>query len=190
MPHNELLTLSSLKELVNLNGLYLAGFGWLFGMSVWVTFFGGVIAFRTLPRQQFGALQHKTFPVYFTQSIALSAALLSIWISKHPSVLANLHQPRLADVAQAYALATVILAQGSNLFVVGPWTSKVMFKRHKLEKEEGVQYNDPKASAQMKALTKQFGALHGVSSLFNLLAVIALGLHGLWLGNATSLSNI
>jgi len=76
-----------------------------------------------------------------------------------------------------------------------------MFKRHKQEKEEGKTYNDPgvctsvcyevhcltldfKVSAEMKALNRQFGSLHGISSLFNLFAVIALGLHGLWIGNA------
>jgi hypothetical protein len=35
----------------------------------------------------------------------------------------------------------------------------------------------------MKALNRKFGSLHGVSSLFNLFAVIALGFHGLWIGN-------
>jgi hypothetical protein len=35
----------------------------------------------------------------------------------------------------------------------------------------------------MKALNRQFGSLHGISSLFNLASVIALGIHGLWIGN-------
>lgn len=39
-------------------------------------------------------------------------------------------------------------------------------------------------SEQMKALNKKFGALHGISSLLNLGSVLALGFHGLWLGNA------
>jgi len=36
----------------------------------------------------------------------------------------------------------------------------------------------------MKALNRRFGMLHGISSLANLAAVIALGFHGLWIGNA------
>jgi hypothetical protein len=36
----------------------------------------------------------------------------------------------------------------------------------------------------MKALNRKFGMLHGISSLANLGAVIALGFHGLWIGNA------
>ncbi len=35
----------------------------------------------------------------------------------------------------------------------------------------------------MKALNSKFGMLHAISSLFNLGAVIALGFHGLFIGN-------
>ncbi|TEB35101.1 hypothetical protein FA13DRAFT_1728902 [Coprinellus micaceus] len=172
-----------LKGLASVDGWYLLGYSWLFGMSLWISFFGGVIAFRALPRQQFGALQHKTFPVYFVQSIILSGSLLAIWIQKHPHVVQNAFKPWFLDVAQAYALAIVLIGQGLNYFVVGPMTSKLMFKRHKLEKEEGKAYNEPGVSEEMKALNRKFGSLHGVSSLFNLFAVIALGFHGLWIGN-------
>ena len=34
----------------------------------------------------------------------------------------------------------------------------------------------------MKALNGRFGMLHGISSLLNLFAVIALVFHGLWIG--------
>ncbi|TFK30397.1 hypothetical protein FA15DRAFT_662353 [Coprinopsis marcescibilis] len=190
MSSTKLLTLNSLYELINLDGLYTVGYGWLFGMSLWITFFGGIIAFRALPRHQFGALQHKTFPVYFVQSIALSAGLIAIWVSKHPNVLSSLHQPRLAEVAVVYSLGVVLISQALNFIVVGPMTSKIMFKRQKLEKEEGVQYNDAKASADMKTLNKQFGMLHGISSLLNLGAVISLIIHGLWLGSAGGTSTL
>lgn len=39
------------------------------------------------------------------------------------------------------------------------------------------------ASPALKALSKKFGALHGVSALANLGAVISLLVHGLWIGN-------
>jgi hypothetical protein len=35
----------------------------------------------------------------------------------------------------------------------------------------------------MKALNAKFGSLHGISSLANMAAVIALVFHGLWIGN-------
>lgn len=84
----------------------------------------GVIAYKTLPRQMFSALQHKTFPIYFVISMGLSSGMLGVWTWTHPDVLTHVYRPYVADVAQAYALAAVMLAQASNYFVVGPLTSK------------------------------------------------------------------
>lgn len=153
-------------------------------MSVWISFFGGFIAYKTLPRQQFGNLQHKTFPVYFFISIVLSSGLFVYWTFSHPNVIAHIGNPGVADVTQAYALAFVFVSQGLNYWVIGPLTSKVMFQRHKLEKDEGKTYSDPGVSKKMKSLNRRFGMLHGISSLGNLGAVIALIFHGLWIGDA------
>ncbi|KAH8120655.1 hypothetical protein DFH11DRAFT_81392 [Phellopilus nigrolimitatus] len=179
----EVLTVSSILNLFDLKGLYLIGYSWLFGMSLWVSFFGGVIAYKALPKQQFGALQHRTFPVYFVISIVLSSGLVGLWTYAHPAVLANLAYFRAADVAQAYTLASVALLQGTNHFAFGPLTSKIMFQRHRLEKTEGKSYNEEGVSSEMKALNKKFSQLHGLSSLFNLYAFIALSFHGLWIGH-------
>ncbi|KAI0823041.1 hypothetical protein BC628DRAFT_1417916 [Trametes gibbosa] len=178
------LSWSSFLALFNAQGLYQVGYAWLFGMTLWVTFIGGTIAFKTLPRQQFGTLQHRTFPIYFVLSIALSSGLLGLWTYSHPAVLTAYLEPCRGDVAQAYALAAVVLSQAANHSVIGPLTSKTMFKRHKLEKQEGKGYNEPGVSAEMKALNKTFAKLHGVSSLANLTAFLALLFHGLWIGNA------
>ncbi|KAF8641020.1 hypothetical protein AX17_000665 [Amanita inopinata Kibby_2008] len=180
----EVLTWKSLTGLISPSGLYMIAYAWMFGMSLWITFFGGIIAYRALPRQQFGTLQHKTFPIYFTISILLSSYMLTYWVFMHPDVMIHIARPTVADVAQAYALLTVLGAQSFNRFVVGPMTSRTMFQRHRLEKEEGKNYNEPNVSSQMKALNRRFGMLHGISSLANLSAVIALGFHGLWIGNA------
>ncbi|KAI0029990.1 hypothetical protein K488DRAFT_55175 [Vararia minispora EC-137] len=182
MSQPETLTFDTLTSLASPKSAYVLTYSFLFGMSFWVTFFGGVIAFRALPRQMFGALQHRTFPVYFNMTIALSAPLAAYWTYTHPAVLEHYLNPRVADVAQAYALGVVFLSQALNAFVIGPLTSKTMFKRHKLEKKEGKQYNEPGVSDEMKALNRTFGQLHGWSSLLNLGVVIALGFHGLWIG--------
>ena len=77
-----------------------------------------------------------------------------------------------------------------------------MFKRHKLEKEEKKNYSDAgvsterqtslyrdtthtrtQVSNEMKTLNRTFAKLHGVSSLFNLWAVIGTVFHGLWIAN-------
>ena len=78
-------------------------------------------------RQQFGALQHKTFPIYFVKSMLLGSSLLGLWSYTHPAVQTLYMHPLVGDVAQAYALASVVLAQGFNFFVIGPLTSKCGF---------------------------------------------------------------
>jgi len=179
----ELLTPSSLFGLFSLQGVYLLAYAWLFGMSLWITFFGGVIAYRALPRPMFAALQHQVFPVYFVISSILSSGMLGLWTWSHPDIIVHILRPNVADVAQAYALGCVLLLQSLNYFVVGPMTSKVMFQRHRQEKEEGKSYNETGVSAEMKALNAKFRSLHGISSLANMTALIALAFHGLWLGN-------
>lgn len=72
----------------------------------------------------FGALQHKTFPIYFVISMGLSASMLGLWTWTHPDVITHILRPQVADVAQAYALGIVLLSQCANYFVVGPLTSK------------------------------------------------------------------
>ncbi|KAJ7630574.1 hypothetical protein FB45DRAFT_747561 [Roridomyces roridus] len=178
MAQVEKLSVAAVLSLFSTSGLYSVAYAWLFGMSLWISFFGGVIAYKTLSRTQFGALQHKTFPIYFVISIGLGSTLLGLWVNAHPTVWTHYTDPFVADVAQAYTLAYVILAQGSNYFIIGPMTSKTMFKRMKLEKNEGKAYNESGVSDEMKALNKQFGALHGISSLANLGVIIALGFHG------------
>lgn len=80
-------------------------------------------------RQHFGNLQHKIFPIYFVISIILSAFLLVLWTFSHPDVMTHTTQPNVADVAQAYALTTVLLCQGLNYFVIGPMTSKCVLSQ-------------------------------------------------------------
>ncbi|KZT23783.1 hypothetical protein NEOLEDRAFT_1068737 [Neolentinus lepideus HHB14362 ss-1] len=180
----ETLTLSTLGQIFSVNGLYMLGYSWLFGMAIWVTFFGGIIALKALPRQQFGTLQHRTFPVYFVISMALTSFLAAKWVFSHPDVVTYVTRPDVPDVAQLYTLVFAFICQATNYFVVSPLTSKTMFQRYKLEKEEGKTYNQPGVSAEMKALNAKFSGLHGLSSLANLGGVIALAFHGLWIAHA------
>lgn len=57
-------------------------------------------------------------------SIALSSALLGLWILFHPAVLSNFMNLLAVDVIQAYALLSVALMQSTNHFIIGPLTSK------------------------------------------------------------------
>ncbi|KAF8624895.1 hypothetical protein AX15_005763 [Amanita polypyramis BW_CC] len=196
----QILNLESFCSWFTPGGLYVIAYSWLFGMcelqhsvnltfesfcpAIWVSFFGGVIAFKALPRQQFGALQHKTFPIYFVLSIVLSSLIIVHWVFAHPDVVTYIWRPWVTDVAQLYALLVAFGSQSLNYFVIGPTTSKTMFERYKLEKEEGKNHHGPGVSDKMKAVNRKFGMLHGISSFFNLAAVIALAFHGLYIGNA------
>lgn len=60
-------------------------------------------------------------------SIVMSSGLLALWARAHPAVYDHVFQPAVADVAQAYALALVLISQAVNYLVIGPLTSKCVF---------------------------------------------------------------
>ncbi|QRW00387.1 hypothetical protein RhiJN_28405 [Ceratobasidium sp. AG-Ba] len=176
--------IGAMKAIMQLRVLYQLLYSYVFGATLWGSFIQGFIAFRALPRQQFGMLQFKTFPVFFSTSTAITAALLGIWAASHPEVrAAPLDLGSSPVVAQAWLLAFTVISHASNLLYLGPKTSEVMFERHKLERAEKKQYSDPTASAEMKALNKSFGMLHGISSLVNLFSFLCMLAHGVWLGS-------
>mmetsp|Transcript_20191 Transcript_20191/g.48179 ORF Transcript_20191/g.48179 Transcript_20191/m.48179 type:complete len:244 (-) Transcript_20191:63-794(-) len=152
--------------------IHLLSFSSWFGCSMWVSFIAGIIMFKNLPRHVFGRLQSKLFPAYFLFSavcIALSivsAAYLQ-WDNKSLTVIEM----------------TVLL----NLVYFEPKTTAVMYERHIVERKLGTGHevgqlkpSDPtKANdTELKRLSKQFGMLHGISTLMNL---GALGVGCYWL---------
>jgi len=163
--------------------LYFLSYSWLLGQSIWVTFFGGIIAHKALPRQQFGLLQSKTFPIYFATSLSNATLLLALWVSNDPKITHHLMEPLLPPVAQTWTLSLVVLMTLTNWMWIGPATNRLSSERYKQERAEDKSYSDPNVSQQMKVLNKRFGTLHGLSSLANLSVVIALLFHGLWIAN-------
>ena len=75
-------------------------------------------------REQLEKLQHRTLPWHFNICIALSGGLLFLWNVGHPHVWENITNSTIVDVAQAYALVTVLTSQLMNRVVFGPMTSK------------------------------------------------------------------
>jgi len=106
---------------------------------------------------QFGTLQSKIFPVYFSMQSAGAAVLYLTSPVQSPLVV----------------WITLLLGSVGNLAVVGPWTTNLMNTRHKLEKSSGTKYSDDNVTSEMKSLNKQFGIAHGISSLMNLGYLIA-----------------
>jgi hypothetical protein len=71
----------------------------------------------------------------------------------HPDVSNHITRPRLADVAQLYALGSVALSQAANLFVIGPMTSRCvptpfLWREPAVLKSDGVQDDVPAAQAR------------------------------------------
>ncbi|KAL3910935.1 MAG: hypothetical protein SGILL_007489 [Bacillariaceae sp.] len=141
-----------------------------FGCSVWVSFVAGLVMFKNLPRHVFGRLQSKLFPAYFLFSaLMIGLSILSA------SALSETWQ-------QAYKipLASILMTILANVVYLEPKTTEVMFERHVVERKLGtgqeVGIIKPKDSKiandpELKALSKKFGMLHGMSTLMNLAAL-------------------
>ncbi|KAL5843450.1 hypothetical protein ACOSQ4_009408 [Xanthoceras sorbifolium] len=107
----------------------LLGFATAYGMCVWVTFISSYVLAGALPRQQFGMVQSKIYPVYFrAMAGSIGLALLG-------------HTPHLfrskAEMFQGANLLGSVLMVLANSMYLEPRATKVMFERMKVEKEEG-----------------------------------------------------
>ncbi|GAA5868222.1 hypothetical protein JCM8547_002279 [Rhodosporidiobolus lusitaniae] len=160
-------------------GLYSLVLGTALGSTVWHSVVGGPVAFASLPRASFGHLQSRLFPHFFRLQTGSALALLTFYYRAGV---------KLAEKAtwrgdrNLWLVATMLASAAFNEFVVGPWTTKVMQRRHRKEKIEGKDYSDASASSEMKALNKTFGKLHGASSLLNLTYLVAIAVHAAHVG--------
>ena len=70
-----------------------------------------------------------------------------------------------------------------NLLYVGPQTTEIMkIRKHQETKDGKKSYDKGPHSKEMKALNRQFGILHGVSSLVNLVGFLGMCWYGVLLG--------
>ncbi|KAL4459187.1 hypothetical protein ABPG75_014052 [Micractinium tetrahymenae] len=148
--------------------VHLLAYGSWLGSIVWTTFVAGITMFRNLPRQTFGRLQSKLFPLYFGLSAACCAIQLGVL------AFAAAAAPRKELLLLGIGLGSSLL----NLLFVEPYCTKVMFQRYALENKEGA-----RDEGAIKALAKQFGKWHGISSLINLATLVVAVGHGWWLAS-------
>ncbi|CAM8998952.1 unnamed protein product [Rhodiola kirilowii] len=121
-------TLSSMMGL-----LHLLGFCMAYGMAVWITFVSSNVLSRALPRQQFGVLQSKVYPVYFrAMGYSVGMSLLGHLLAQRRRLWSEK-----AEMFQGYNLAFAFAMVMINLHYLEPRASKVMFERMREEKEEG-----------------------------------------------------
>lgn len=123
----------------------------------------------------FSQLQQKIFPIYF----AMQTALPLVVLASHPSAA----YAELLSTETAVPMGVAFLTSVVNMTIVGPATVRVMKERKRVETKEGKKYYDAgEKSAEMQALNKKFGAVHGISSLLNLVGLLSTVAYGATLG--------
>ncbi|XP_038890648.1 uncharacterized protein LOC120080154 [Benincasa hispida] len=187
--------------------LGLLGFAMALGMGVWVTFISSYVLASVLPRQQLAVVQSKIYPVYFKAmassiGMALFGHLFRRAEWKFPI-------PKNAEIVQGYVLVAALFMIFANFLYMEPRATKVMFERLKIEKEEGRGIEDiggepgignvndsPPAittttptqvvdrevvKSRIVGLNKRLKKLNSYSSLLNLLTLMALTWHLVYL---------
>ncbi|MFS7983664.1 hypothetical protein Hanom_Chr11g00977171 [Helianthus anomalus] len=113
--------------------VHMVGFSTAYGVCVWVTFVSSYILSRYLPRQMFGLVQSRIYPVYFrVLAYCVFAALLGHLVSEKNEVLASK-----IGMFQSLSLVSALLMVLTNMVLLEPRATKAMYERMKLEKEEG-----------------------------------------------------
>jgi hypothetical protein len=150
-----------------------------------------VVAFRVLPRPQFSTLQKHTFPVYFTLQTLAPLAMLITYPSGYsrliPYFASSPTVQTTTDNLTMWLISTMFVTAVSNLLYVGPKTTEIMRLRKHQETRDGKKsYDEGPHSQEMQALNKQFGVLHGISSLVNLIGLGSMIWYGAVLGSHLS----
>ncbi|KAG1331105.1 putative transmembrane protein [Cocos nucifera] len=108
----------------------LLGFATAYGTCVWVTFASSHVLATALPRQQFGLVQSKLYPVYFrVVAYGVGVAWLAHFLGQD--------RRSVAERLQGYNLLGSFVLVLVNMLFLEPKATKVMFERMKVEKEEG-----------------------------------------------------
>ncbi|KAF2875613.1 hypothetical protein BDV95DRAFT_485004 [Massariosphaeria phaeospora] len=182
--------MSSLSSFKNQAAYHLLSYGTLLGSTLFQSFIGGIIAFRVLPRPQFSTLQKSTFPPYFILQSVSSLILFLTYPSPtgFRALLPNQHAQSSSD-RLAFTLITTMLVTGVvNYVYVGPQTTEVMRLRKHQETRDGKKsYDQGPHSEEMQKLNRQFGILHGVSSLVNLVGFLGMIWYGVLLAEGLKL---
>jgi hypothetical protein len=160
--------------------LYLITFATTYGSAIWMTFVSGVILSKSIPRQQFGFVQSRIFPLYLKFVAMGDVILLVLYSIMHP-----LRSTDSSGVWQLVNLVLLIIGTVFNVFILEPKTTKLFVERMKLEKEEGrgLDYNTrtspllQRGEKKLEAGKQQFKILHGYSTILNLASLAGLTLH-------------
>ncbi|KAK6953032.1 hypothetical protein Daesc_005330 [Daldinia eschscholtzii] len=148
-------------------------YGTLLGTQVFHTFINSILSFKVLERPQFAILQRAVFPAYFgIQTAAPVLLALTYPGSRNPlgvaSSFAGVFHPS-NRWGVLVPLGTIFVTGLVNLAYLLPETNKITALRREQE--------------EMTVLNKKFGQLHGISSLANLITLIATVAYGVKLSS-------
>jgi hypothetical protein len=102
--------------------LHLFTFSTVYGSAFWVTFVSGMILSKHVPRQQFGYVQSRMFPVYLRIVAVGQAVLLLLHSLLHPWFSAES-----AERMQLFNFAVMLASTLLNAYVLEPRATKVQF---------------------------------------------------------------
>lgn len=138
-----------------------------YGTLLYFTLVQAPVLFKTLPRVLFGEVQSKLFPPYYFISYVCGTLMVVTYHILHP--LKN-YVPQ--DCVRMTALCLMLLFSLAQGLWIGPKVASLRLERQAAE--ETLQKTNASADQEKVAgLTKEFGKAHGISSLINLLVLIA-----------------
>ncbi|ORY26255.1 hypothetical protein BCR39DRAFT_470544 [Naematelia encephala] len=165
-----------------LKGFYLLTWGTALGSNVWNTL-SGYRTYKTIPHQTFGQLQSKLTPLFFSFSTLTTSALLLTHLYFHPGLISSPtvppHWATSEEGIQGLLILGGLVPNLLNWLVLGPATTKVMFERHRVERLEGKEHDEPNPSEEMSKENKKFSTLHGIASALHLVSFLSLAGLGL-----------
>ncbi|KAK2592907.1 hypothetical protein QQS21_009402 [Conoideocrella luteorostrata] len=166
---------------------HILSYGTLLGASFFHSFITGPILFKTMERPVFGAAMGNIFPIYFGMQTAIPI-ILALTFPGNTLLGVSSGIPGILDASNRWPslapIATMFLTGLLNLVVLLPATNKVIKDRSGQGKRDGKEWHvEGPHSEEMRALSKKFGMLHGISSLLNLTTIISAVAYGFTLGS-------
>jgi len=131
-----------------------------YGTLLYFTFIQAPVLFKSLPRELFGQVQSYLFPAYYWISYICGALLVITYSVIHPL---KDYVPQ--DCVKITALCLMLLFSLGQGLWIGPKVAELRIERQTAEAAK----DQPKVDE----LSKAFGKAHGISSLFNLIVIIA-----------------
>ncbi|KAK8643175.1 hypothetical protein V6N13_012481 [Hibiscus sabdariffa] len=179
--------LNPVMGIANLLGLASA-----YGMSVWVTFISRTVLAEALPRLQFGVVQINMHDVHSkAMGFSLGLALLGHLLGQRRTLFSSK-----TDLFQAFNLICSFLLVLVNALYFKPKATKVLLERMRVEKEgrrgrDGFVVGEaamksresPSSAATIGRLNERLKKLNAKSSLVNVVTLVVLTWHLLYLAH-------